>query len=417
MAITIATKPPLHTPAYNEQYFDCTSTNTGQTNFSYIVDIVVDGVTARKRIAANPNDGHLYVDCMSVIMNFFTFDFFPTIDEISTGDELIKSVRVNFFEEYGSTPTITGQLASYTYYAWAASYNTYSYLEYDYATLGSLYSLLLSDSVDLTVDTLPTRKRNYLDYNKRYNFVMWHQGFAGDTNDRLIIECYDQDGLTQTTKITNNYSAGSPYTQDILIANLTPYGMNLLETNNPGDIISKSDGGADIIPSNTTYFYAYFANSSDVAVSETYHGAYEVYCTKYGAYNLNFLNTLGGFDTFTFALKNITTSEKTQEEFTRFPFTNTGTDYIYNSYSNNRVTYGTKVKDRMSLTTGWISEAQAVLLKSLFTSNYVVMEDPDNKMYQVKVTDNSYETQKKANKKLFNYTINIEFAFISSRQE
>lgn len=417
MAITVHQQPQLHTPAYNDQIFNISSNNTGQPNFKYVVDIVCNGLTRRLKYNTHPTTGRAYFNIKRVVESHVFNLFNPLIDEIGFSSEMVKSVRVNFFEEYGTTPSVSAQLHSLTYYVWNASLDEYTFNNYLYTN--TLTGTKLLSDAEKTLDSFINNfKTVNHDINSRYNFIFWHRGF-GLTSDapRFIIECYnDNQAIIQTTKITNNYNDGSPVGELILYANVSNYGMNLLETNNSGDIISKSNGSLDIIPMNTRWCFCYFASAIDVPVSEVKCTVFNNICTKFGSYNLHFLNTLGGWDVINLSMLSEQNLEKQTTTYEKDRYSIVSNNFVYNTYDSNTVNISTVVTESWKLQTNWISEKEALMLKSLFSSPHVVLEFPDNSIKSVKIKNNSYDIMNKNRKKLFNYIIDLELEYKHTRQ-
>jgi hypothetical protein len=106
MAITVQTSPQAYTPAYNPQWFVCTSTQTAQPNFRYTVILtdVISGATVTRDIDADAN-GYLKADFGSFFEQYITqvnpantYGF-----QLNTG--AVRKCRVNVGETYGTTPT------------------------------------------------------------------------------------------------------------------------------------------------------------------------------------------------------------------------------------------------------------------------------------------------------------------------
>ena len=74
MAITILLEPQEFQPVYNEVITVLSSTNSGQPNFQYVIDVNVDGVnTSRIKVTPNP-DGYGVVDLHKHLESFVNSD-------------------------------------------------------------------------------------------------------------------------------------------------------------------------------------------------------------------------------------------------------------------------------------------------------------------------------------------------------
>lgn len=126
-----------------------------------------------------------------------------------------------------------------------------------------------------------------------------------------------------------------------------------------------------------------------------------------GDWAIYYLNRKGGWDSYLIKGKVRKTSDF-----------NIGTyenciDNNYADYEREKVRYKTDIGYSWELNTGWLKDGESELLsRHLFPSNYVFLHDlTADKIYPVVITDKSVETKTFANeRKLFNYTINVENA-------
>ena len=74
MAITINQAPVAITPAYEDIVYVVSSTNNGETNFKYVVDVIVKGYSFRLTMFPHPSYGTAYVNIGKIIETYLTSD-------------------------------------------------------------------------------------------------------------------------------------------------------------------------------------------------------------------------------------------------------------------------------------------------------------------------------------------------------
>lgn len=405
MAVTILSQPGTHTPAYNNQFFVCSSGNTNQTNFRYVATVTLGTDTIIEKINKRPDNGDLYFDPSSIVKSYVDNTFSRSSLNFAPQDDSIIYVTVGIGEEYGS-PVSGFAATSGTYYAWNAAYNTHDFQSYTYAATSIAKDLTLAPSYTDTIN-----------FNQKYLLKTWHRGFSTRNIRYLTIDSYDSSGVSvQSAVIENAYYNVGPYKNNMITLNCSPYGFNGFD----GTIVSKTFAGDDVIPATTSYYILSFSSALPPGVgnisSNTYTVNIDTMCYKYDRYVLHFLNRLGNYDCFTFNLLSRNTSDKKTQEYKKSPFERVGTDYLYYNDTGDTLNYNTTITNKMVLNSDWISDAEATWLKDLFMSPDVKLEDASGNLYAVKVTDTSYESKLKVNDKVFNLTVNIEYTYQDIRQ-
>lgn len=415
MAITILSSPGTHTPAYNNQNFVASSTNSGQTNFKYKVTVEINNGLYNQnttfKIPARPDNSKLYFDPKPTTRNYiaspfhtdFATNFAPAdVDDFSE----FKKVTIGIDEEYGS-PVSAFSGVSASYYIWNASYNAIDFADFVYATTTKAKDLTLAPSLTDTIH-----------YDQKYLFKSWNRGFSTRNLRYLAITAYDSAGISIQDAVIENsyYDASTAYFRNWITYNCSPYGLN----NTGATVISITNLGDPIIPTNTAYYTFYFYAAAP-AINNISSNAYAVYiddyCSKYSRYVLHFLNRLGNYDSFTFNLLSRYKTDKETSEYKKIPYVLNGSNqYRYEKYTNDTVTYNTVLTNKWTLNTDWINDATATWLRDLFASPEVRLENESGDIIAVKCTLKSYETKQQVNDKSFNFVIEIENALQDVRQ-
>lgn len=123
---------------------------------------------------------------------------------------------------------------------------------------------------------------------------------------------------------------------------------------------------------------------------------------------VHFLSQIGGVDSFTFdrlGVNNITVETKSFQT-NRGGFD--GSSYVWNGVNTSKGNYSTKTKKTMKLTSEWISEAKlAFLLDNLVRSPYILLET-DAGLRRIANTGSSFKYKQKPFDALFNLEMTID---------
>lgn len=127
-------------------------------------------------------------------------------------------------------------------------------------------------------------------------------------------------------------------------------------------------------------------------------------CVHNGGWALYYLNRSGGYDAFLIEGK-VTRKDSYKKYYVDHYVSNTSVDFGKQAY-NNEITLS------WELNTGWLSDDESEKLAfNLLSSNQVYLHDINsNLVYPVVITDAdvTYKTRDNQNKRMYNYTINIE---------
>ena len=139
-------------------------------------------------------------------------------------------------------------------------------------------------------------------------------------------------------------------------------------------------------------------------------------CTKHDIFTVHFLNKLGGFDTFSFIRLSRRIADIDRIEYKK----NTGTlkadgTIVYAGTDRGIVTLDTSIRDRVTVSSDWLTEEESIWLQELITSPEVFF-DNGTELQAINIKNTRYEKKKRANDVIFNYELEFEFGQIHSRQ-
>jgi hypothetical protein len=121
MAITIEQAPNQRQPAYNDLVFVVSSTNSGQTNFKYVVDVVINGETTRLTLFPHPSFGTAYVNIGKIVETYVSSDISTANYGFQRCENSNVDYQVQFGEQYGDPVVVFPNLTNTTgYFVWNA---------------------------------------------------------------------------------------------------------------------------------------------------------------------------------------------------------------------------------------------------------------------------------------------------------
>jgi hypothetical protein len=140
-------------------------------------------------------------------------------------------------------------------------------------------------------------------------------------------------------------------------------------------------------------------------------------CSKFEDYVIYYLDRDGNILPFHFEYKSTEdfTKKVNTVKLNKDTLNTTTGEYGSNTYDREEHVISTVTDSTMELNTGWITEAQSLLLKDLFDSPIVYLWDGGD-LISCRVTNTSFQRKLKVNEKLINYTITIDSGITETRQ-
>lgn len=414
MAITVQQQPILHSPVSNPLDFVVTSTNTGQSNFRYVCDVYIKGVSSptffRFFADKDPQFSSGHFDVHRVIENFVSGDISYSDYGFQTNPNSYKEYQCVFGEAYGpSSGVVTyANLTSGTVsYAWNSSMDFIqfkNYLSGDYLLAGG------NQKKFLTAQTNPVNEIGFNDYTENAWLYMMAQGTT-DVN-RMRIKTYDSSGtLIQTVDITNPYYGLTGQINRFLRFSSGTAQLNLIAAS----LITS--GAQPIITASVAKYTLQTFNATPTLSSELFTYKIVDKCTKDSRVRLHFFNKLGGFDSFTFHASNSQSADINRSKYKRIMGgMSSANSWAYNKSDSLDINYDVNIKDRIHLVSGWMSEDDNEWLEELITSPWILLDDVTDGFISVNIVDTKYNRKKEFNIKVINIEIDIEYTYNRYRQ-
>ena len=368
MAITVNSTPASYSSAHDSLWFVVSSNNSTQTNFKYVFDIQVGGVTVAT-VKNYPDEGGYGVfDAAPIIRNYFASGF------STSGSSLLQYadgfLHVDYTVIYGEQvgAVLTTNLTSSTGKAWNYSLDPFG-------NSISTYANKFLTTRDRTAGQVANGEKFYITY------------FNADlANVTATIQKLNEDG-------SNNGSASTGSglsTAHGLILDLSPNAIN-------------SYLGSSFI-SASTYAYRVTVGSDSMTVKQ-------VCAPRFTPVQLVFQNKFGGYDSFTFRLlsresQRVSRSTYKSNEYRRVgtTMTNKASSGVHfggtQAFAGN-IQYGFKV------TSDYLSAIDYELGSQLIASNeayYYIGSD----YFPIIMRETSWEEKNDSADKMFNYELNFD---------
>ena len=401
MAITINVTPSVKAPVYNKMEYLVTSDKTAETNFSYIVDVYVNGGGTkvwRGILPKRESDDKLLVDVHRILEATLTSDVGSPTAILGTYEAANSAMTyiVKFGEEYD----VAGVLTQYANLTVDSSRNAIN------------ASLNKQEWIDWTItdyDLDGTSKKFMTNTPDSHNVSIESHGWMyyaeRTTLANFTVATYDTSGT-----IISSYRIDPTTTSGVIqYVPSAPASLNNIDNAN---LIS---GTQPIIDSSVASYTIQAQAAAAAVVSETRTFVIKEPC-KYNANTLIFQNKLGGFDNFTFYLgdSSNTTIEKKDMKVNVDPVS--GTSISYSMQEREKVTYYTKSSETITLKSDWISEEEDAWLLELIESPEIYLQNGDDLIAVAKIKTTSHKKRKVVTDKLFKLEVEIELGYDNYRQ-
>lgn len=428
MAVTVQTTPAAYTPAYNPQWFVATSTQTAQPNFRYRVVLtdVISSATVTKDVDKN-SAGYFVFDVSSFSEQYITQLNPSGLYGFQANTGAIREIRVNIGEVYGTIPAYTAG-ANNTFYVWNASLDlltmqSYAYTDYVYdrATGNIKYLMSIPKNSawyfgDAVTPFTNNNGQNYKTWSGKSDYIYCLAAIYSTSYNFQTIQIigYDSAGTQLSSTIITNPSIFTTYTSNYNFIDVGYDGLaNMAGT---GQITA----GTNPIPVSTFAYYDVLEyttsappNNDLVKIKRFY-----VECEpRYDVIGVHFLAPKGEFETQICSKLSLRTSDITKSTYSKLPYSLTGyvVGYTYGSAVDNTLT--STVRNKISVNTDWLTEAEMTMLRDAVASPIVYVDLGDTGGFvSMKITNNSFVEKRKYNEQLLSASFDLEYTHINTRQ-
>jgi hypothetical protein len=374
MAINIISNPNSVVSAFNQMAFNVSSTQAGQTNFNFLADVYVSGITnavSRIAIPKQPSVNTCLIDASPILKNYVKNDFFNVSG--SNYCEANLNSRVKYYVQFGEL--------------------------YDVSGLPTIYDNLRR----FPTSGSNTAVNSIFDFED-FNTNVWNGydvsgfGFLTEIPERITIQqgqelrlsFYDPSNLIRYLNVDGDYinyilpnKVSGEYLYNVNVKNCLNYNGN------------NSIGTHTIT----------LANSFNAAV-KTITIEIVTACSKFDTIRLHWLNNLGGWDSYNFTKQSLKAMDIDRKQFKKMQSIN------YSKSDRLKTNYNTTITDKLQINSDWISDEMADWFQGLLTSPIVYLERGTDNFIAVNITNSNYLIQNYLNaRKLHNLQLDIEYSY------
>lgn len=353
-------------------------------DYKYVCDIYIGAVLqARLKAMPRPDDKIGVFNIGNIVRNYLLTSFAPAANNLRAQKIGENAFYVNVIcrlgEEYGNV-TYSNMIID--------SQRSY-FNHYNGRLIGQ--TTILSDYLDKVLSLRPFATPVYR--NAKFCFIPFLP--TDDTIINLIIKAYS--GATLVGTIAQPFTPTAVSTNEMQLFNVAPAAIN-----------ATSSG---FISSYITHYTVEF-NTTNITGDSIYR--FNLVCeARYEVFTIHFLNRFGGFESKDFNKVSRRKIDIEKKDFgsSAYSITSLGQPEYYNSskvYHETRSTYAGTWKEKMTLNTDLLTDAEYIWLEDLILSPLAFVQIEDY-FYPLVITDNNYEPKKVINDDLTNLTINIEF--------
>jgi hypothetical protein len=362
MAVTIVQEPQNYSQSGQPMVFTFSSDQTGQANFSYIIEVYINGNLVYTAKLFPTTGIYGFFDCSEVAERYVNAPPIATtlVDDAENYNTIYLIVR----ENYGTPPTNQANATTSTKDFYKAK-SKYTFTSSQYYGLSSAKFL-----------TSFTTKKLYNFGSQRLSLI------ANDEIPNLGFYFYNAAG-TQIKVENDTTVLGNILNFYFTYSNLqTIFGVGTFTD------VAYIDFFAEMVAGDTV-LYRIFIDHSDCATFEN---------------EITFLNFLGGLDVYHFTrMKRYTRTTKPNQFKTNEGVLNNNGSFTTLDTSG-QYNYQITQDETITLQTGWISESDFnVLNDQLLTSPFVLFNGK-----RVAITDATAEEKYRKFDTLFNFTITIK---------
>ena len=385
MAITIYDEPQLIAPAGNPLVFTFSSDQTAQPNFSFIVEVYIDGQLRLTQEVFRQFNTLGRIDVCEAVQSVVANPEITTAIEYNATNSMVE-YYIKVYEKYGSTPTIQDDDTSATLLAFngALEYREWVNFNYDdYDPWQTNFAKFLT--------YFPRSKRALCGMEE--NFYLGYFEQTGAQTATLVVNLFDISG--------NNIAFGS--------YNITESEFVIL---NVGPQVIIDNTAINQVDFDDCYYYTVYVELTDIA-TETFTIYMDLDCKRYDTYRLHWLNKLGSFDSFTFSLVSTEAANVQSYGYQRDPGVWDDTSYTYPLYAGQAINFAKTKTETLTLNSDWINQdIQQWLVKSLYDSPLVYLERENGTEFEpVKVSNSNYTLKQRRRDGLIQETVNIDRTF------
>lgn len=367
MAVTIHSSPQAFTPSDNPITWTFSSNQTAQPNFSYIVEIYINGVLDSRNRVFPRAGARAHIDVSEAVSRYVQP---PVTDQttVVSFQENHLPVYIVVRERYGATPAYQASATSGTIRAFKASLTNEGFVGFNYTD----YYLFLSNPSKFLTDS-----PNIIEIKRGGSYFLSILADNADSYEANF-ELFDENGSTITGA-------------DIAIVQTETY--NFIQLNfKPSFLIAETLGVVTQTDfDNAAYMEMWITSGGGDPITEVKR-VYFVNGDCGANVHCVWLNRFGGFDCYTFTHNRIDSSNVESGAYEKQFGEWQGNNFVYDPNNSGVVQYTKTTRNKAQLVSGWIQQTeQQYLCRSMYNSVLCFIEETD--FQRVTIEQTQYELQ------------------------
>jgi len=397
MAITIQQQPQLFSTAGNPVVWTFESDQTGQPNFSFIVELYLFG-NLYSTHQVFPQFGVLSrFNASEALKSFLSSPLIVNGTLTTNYNTAITNAWIVVSEKYGTPPVIAASATAATMKPFNASLRHPDFINWNYQDYNVDSNNPLTPGV-LFLTSWPRARKYFcgLTENIFLGFI------SNDTSFNVRFRLKDAAGGT----IANVLTA------------LTLNDLTVIDCS-PATIIANTSITA--LDFAAAAYYEVIARGTGPGINNGSSETFQIYidneCHRYPTRRLHWLNKFGVWDSFTFTLVSTESTKVAGSTYERESGIWSGTNYIYPLYQGEMTTYSKRAEDTMVLNSDWIYEdVQQWLVRELYESPNVYLEASTGAFEPVNITNQGYDLKQSRKDGLIMETVEIKKTYSYNSQ-
>lgn len=357
MAITLQQSPAAYAPANNPIALSALSDNLLEDNFSYLLEVYVDGSRVLfDRVDPNPEFGTMVRDVSEIVRSELAADFLPLASGFVECPNVLRTIQVRIGERYDVAGEVTDflNLANASFYAFDGALDPFTFYTFDHTDylIGSASKKFLTNAPEFQY--VQATDRAYLYYID-----------ATLQAGRLAVKSYNIAGSLLDTDFIATGTA----------ARCMKVGVG------PADITEElGDAGAWL--TSVAYYTVEVQTAGGTQLTEARRYDLQTVC-QYTPVRLHFMNRLGGFDAYNFTKVSRETFEHTIQTYQRSAGVPGASSYTFSASDALEPVYMAESQPFLSVGSDWLSDEEYAWLLEL-TSSPIVYAEYEGQVFAVR---------------------------------
>lgn len=385
MAVSFITSPYQITPSDNPVRWTFASNQTGQANFSFIIEVYVNGVLDSRREVFPEVGSRAHIDISDIMMRVTPLPSTTHTTVVkNSGNYTPCYIKVR--ERYGSTPAYQADATSSTIFCFKSSITKKDFTVYDSA----IYEI--GQPTSLFMNYAPNTLRLNHDSD---NIVSVFNNQIDELT--IVFNLYDSTGssITGADRPIGTSLITQINLRSSLLISETPVTLSQFNQASYMEYYCEQYGGNQVSEIKRVYF-----DQSDCGI--------RTHCV--------WLNKLGSFDCYTFTHNKIVSAKIESNTFERQFGAWSGNLFSYDSNGSGVVDFLKSTKSMIQVVSGFIQQdIQNYLVQSMYASPLVYVSDGST-YEQMRIEATEYELQNDDFEENFTEVVTLAFPNIDYSQ-